>query len=182
MSSDDAREARESEYGYREVSDKVVRLAEWAHRKEKREFAALLNKLRCRKRYGAIRTEGGPRLAATKTASREGTRRLRARELARQIAAWMHRPPVLTCASCGSTWCPVPWLLSGKTAWTRYSRWCREACRKRRCYQTDEKYRAKRLAEETNRYRTAASKMTPNERLARNAKRRAVRHAKQKSP
>lgn len=92
---------------------KAHNLAEWAHRKEQREFAALCHRLRIRRRVLAIRAEGGARLADLRAKQLAWEHEHRDREQQKTEARERRRKkhdaarPIVTCRECGATW-PKP--------------------------------------------------------------------------
>jgi len=143
---DDLAEAREAEYGYREVSGKEQRLREWAARKEDRDFRRLCDRLYQRKWLRRVMAldASDPRkakLLARKRAYKARNRdRLHAQQRARRIARRRAVPMLRTCPGCGAQWCRLPGLEGAKRTW------CSTACYQADRYKRDAAYRAEMLA------------------------------------
>lgn len=108
-------EDRAAECGYREVSGKAVRLAEWAWRKEKRAFAKLANTLVGYRWRERVRAAGGVLADRLRARNRVWMR-------AARYAEYTRAPRIVTCRGCDAAWCAV--LRKGGRALV----WCSDAC------------------------------------------------------
>lgn len=97
-------------------------LLDWRHRREVKDFAVLVNRLRARK----WRIENPERY---RKRQREHARKPKVRE---QRAAWKARrrekalkSTVYTCEHCGAQWCRVPWVQPRS-----HTRFCSSRCTK----------------------------------------------------
>jgi hypothetical protein len=97
-------------------------LLDWRHRKEARDFAVLVNRLRARK--WRIENPDRYRAKQRECARRPAARAKQAAWKAKRRAARL-RSTIYTCAHCGSTWCGVPWVQPRKQ-----TRFCSDRCAK----------------------------------------------------
>lgn len=156
MASDDLKEKRESEFGYREVGARELGLREWMFNRENRGFAALVNRLRVRKWLAEVRAEGGARLERVRASARRYAAKKRAEdkagacaaERARRQAKYKASPHVFTCTECGATWCKAPWIRGPQPTF------CGTACYQRARYRTNESAREQKKTKERERYAT----------------------------
>lgn len=159
MASDDLREKREAEFGYREVGARELGLREWMFNRENRGFDTLVNRLRVRKWAIDVRAEGGERLAKLRARKRAHVARKRAanvdlsrsKDRAKRAAAYKRNPLVLTCVECGATWCKAPWARGVQPEF------CGTACYQRARYRANETAREQKKTKERERYHRRAA-------------------------
>lgn len=129
MMYDDALDLPRDEHG-RVVGFAVgreARMRDWLHRKEEREFAKLIVRLRVRKYQRANR----PKINAYRReyeARPEVVPGLRAKQRARRARAYRASATVYTCRGCGAKWCKAPWVRNHSAIW------CSRLCKLRTQY------------------------------------------------
>jgi hypothetical protein len=84
------------------LTGKALALADWRHRKDKREFDVLQARLSARRWLMRVYAEGGEKLERVRELARK---RANARKERRRLK---RRGRVLTCGWCGAQWCPLP--------------------------------------------------------------------------
>jgi hypothetical protein len=157
--SDDLREKREAEFGYREISSRELGLREWMFKRENAGFDALVNRLRVRKWADSIRAEGGERLEKLRAKKRRWAADTRAQDVesarradrAKRRGAYKKAPLLLACVECGATWCKAPWVRGVQP------RFCGTACYQRARYRVNEIAREQKKASERSRYARRAA-------------------------
>lgn len=88
-----------------------LRVADWLHRKQKREFTKLCARIRATTHQNAIYEEGGERLDALRERKRRWAAENRdrdatnARDRARRLERYRRDPTVCRCEGCGAEWC-----------------------------------------------------------------------------
>lgn len=102
---------------------KEAAMRDWRHRKEERDFAKLVNRLRVRRwvRENPERRRTYAREYARLPDQLEKRRAWKAKRRAK-----LRRETVYTCESCGSQWCRVPWMQPRSN-----TRFCSNRCVKR---------------------------------------------------
>ena len=121
------------------IAGKSFAIREWQIKREKREFAQLVEVLRV-----AQWKRANPALVAEyqrrSNARPEARIRTRLRHQAWRRARYCKNPAQFVCECCSATWCKVPWV-RGLTP-----RFCGDACRQRWRYAHDPAYRERALA------------------------------------
>jgi ribosomal protein L44E len=116
------------------IAGKAFSIREWQIRREKREFAELVEVLRV-----AQWRRAHPELVAEynrRTNARPGVReRNEALRKQRRAKHYRKNPLVFSCQQCGSQWCKAPWIRGP------HPEFCDENCRYRYRYAHDEDFR-----------------------------------------
>lgn len=88
-------------------SGKAAALADWSFRKEQREFAVLVNRLRALKwaKENPVRATARTRVYQAKPGVRQ---HMNAMQNKRRRAAWRAVERAVTCRGCGVAFCPLP--------------------------------------------------------------------------
>ena len=121
------------------IAGKAFALREWQIKREKREFAQLVELLRVakwRKAHPTLVAEYNRRWAAAPEV-RDRTKRL---QRAWRAAQYCAKPLMFACKQCGATWCKAPWIRG------EHPEFCADRCRQRWRYSNDESFRARQLA------------------------------------
>lgn len=138
--SDDLREKREAEFGYREVSAREIGLRDWMFKRENAGFDVLVKRLQARNWHRRVYAEGGERVERMRANCRASHARRRAngKELAYRRARYAKNAKVIVCRGCGAQWCKAPWVTG------RRREFCDNLCRENFYYATNEAFRQRK--------------------------------------